>query len=193
MAATEVPAAISKMFLDETSFQDAVSEPLAQKIAANINALITSGGAVLGQIKPCYLTEAQFASQAGYDHTAPIASRKWAIMDGQDISGSDFATLTGITTLPLCKDDRSFLRQAGSDAQLGLRESSQNKSHAHDVNWKLVDPNSEVGGNDGISVREGDSPPSSMVNGLIGPTASEGGTEARPNAYSFNIFIKINN
>ena len=148
----------------------------------------------IGEVKTSVLTEAQFQGLYG---------TCWVQMIGQDISGSDLATLTGISNLP---DARGrFLRTTGGNSPALMQtQEDQNKEHSHDISYVKVNNTNGVlgvngngtgwgvipwGGNSGTIV----SNPTNRFNGsdALGAVHSSGGDEARPKNLGVNRFIKI--
>ena len=61
----------------------------------------------VGDIRTALLTEAQFQAEVGTD---------WILMDGRDVTGSGYHTLTGNTTVPNITSTGAFLRSTGGAA-----------------------------------------------------------------------------
>jgi len=191
----DVPSSLETIDINEVSYRSAVSEATQTKIAATVNALIKVGNEPLGTIHQSILTVAQFQSER---------SVEWVRMEGQDITGSDLHTLTGLATLPDMVSSNSFLRQASSDeSNLLTYQSSNNISHSHQQSAcadNFGDPPQyplwrNVGGGcneAGLTLLGEDSWGTS---GCLAPitTVASGGSESRPVNYSINFFIKINN
>lgn len=198
----EIPASNKKIYEEEVNYKAPVSEATFTKVGGAINYVISNASDYVGQLESTMLTEAQFATTKDYDYTeTDLTVKKWVLVDGQNITGSDYATLTGLTALPSARSNGAFPRQAVSEANIGTYESNQNKSHVHQQSFL----------NDGSSTQY---PARRGTNGgaesyyrqntgtgftlnqalLVGPlnTQSEGGTEARPNAFQVNYFLRIN-
>jgi len=136
----------------------------------------------VGTIQQSLLTETQFQSLQG---------NCWVKMIGQDVSGSDYATITGRNSLP---DTRGrFARAIGGQAPaLGYTQEDAFQGHAHD--WT-----NQAGGGNGSWGTSGSA--SGVDNASIGSmqVVSDGvsGTprtsaETRPKNFGVNFFIKIN-
>lgn len=172
---------------EEIASRKAVAESLLTRLAETNNYMALNAIEVLGEVKSCYLTEAQFAAQKGYDYTLGFESRKWAIMSGQSISGSEYTTLTGVATLPDMTTTGRFLGQKRAGDSLGQVETNQNLSHNHSVTLTKSG-----------SVPEA---PTFRYEASAGYTAgstthtstSSGGDQAKPETLRLNFFIKINN
>ena len=179
------------MYTEEVQYKSAVSESSATKQAATINYLIDNSVDVLGTVIKSTLTLAQFAAQKGFNHTEPLTTRKYTIMDGSSIVGSDLNTLTGQTTLADAVGNQAFFRNTDSDGNIGNFESSQNKSHTHtasDVNVPFAINQDVAGGTTGTPYLAG-----AAVNTESVTIDPDGGSESRPVNYKMSFFIKINN
>jgi hypothetical protein len=126
----------------------------------------------IGVIQQALLTESQFQSLNG---------SCWVAMSGQSIAGSDYAILTGLTTLPNAQG--RFLRNSGGDAApLATLQDDELKSHTH-VAGAVYNTHS------GAGVRIGTAQGTNLGNLTTGAT---GGAETRPKNLTVNYFIKIN-
>jgi hypothetical protein len=135
----------------------------------------------LGDIRTSMLTEALFQSEN--DTT-------WIIADGQDVTGSDYHTLTGETTIP---DTRgTFLRGKNNgrvdgkqnpdgDLPLGTYQVDDFFSHDHSVS-----SSSFTGGGAQAAIASNNVGYPAHITGMTG------GNETRPRNITVNIFIKIN-
>ena len=178
-------------FYDEdVAYRNSVSEALLAKIGKSIQWHNENTGDLIGDTKQSILTESQFCLLKGDDHTnTDYISRKWVLMSGQDITGSDLHTLTGITTLPNATSTKAFFRQGPA---IGEYQSNQNLSHSHtfykdNYRYKEFAPSLPIG-------LYGIQPIDSEVwGGSTTTTTTSGGDESRPNNYQMNFFIKINN
>ena len=176
---TAVTAQLNTMQIEECKFEASVSEAVMTRMAAVVNYLAQNAIDTLGTVIQSALTEAQFATLKGYDHTAPYATRKWVLMTGASISGSDFANLTGITSFPDAVTNGAFLGQKKPSHSMTEYQTNQNQSHTH-TSAALTSQSIQEGGSGNTSLG-------------LGSTGSSGGDEARPNNIRVNIFIKINN
>jgi len=143
------------IFTEETQYSAGVSEATLTKMGSSINFINENGLDTLGSVVPSILTLAQFASQKGFDHTEPLATRKWTIQDGSSIAGSDLNTLTGIANLPNMVSTGRFMAQSTSEGNLGVFQDHDVKSHNHDVlisnpNGFVDDPPPFTAGVDGV-------------------------------------------
>jgi hypothetical protein len=185
--------AIKHTFYDEDVRQDkAVSEATQSKLAESLAWIMQNSSDIIGQKIDVALTEAQFATLKGYSlidglgSPIPEASKKWVLLKGQSITGSDYANLTGVNTLPDMVTTEAHVAQALNDAALLSYQENQNKSHTHGikVSNKAYTSGGTSVGNGIISISEGYS--------NSGQIANEGGAVARPNRVMLNTFIKIN-
>ena len=85
---------------------DAVWKQITHGSAAN------ASSSVLGTIIQSLLSETQFNNAVGVEETI-----KWALMDGRNIGGSDYAALKGVTNVPDARG--TFIRMAGQNAVYG--------------------------------------------------------------------------
>lgn len=150
----------------------------------------------LGSIKESMLTEAQFQAQHGTG---------WVLMDGRDVTGSAYATLTGNTTLPDARGQ--FLRGKNN----GRSDGQQNPDGDMALGTQTEDAIRNITGN--VSGGRALSPPSpagafsTYVNNTSGPNNGGSGelnivfnaanvvptaSDNRPKNLTVNIFIKIN-
>ena len=139
----------------------------------------TDGIESLGTIVQSMLTETQFQS---------LNSTSWVLMDGRDVTGSAYATLTGQTTLPDARGAALRMKNNGrsdgnqnpdGDSILGAWQGDEFESHTHGT----VNAGTGVtGGGLGYGVQSSG-----------GNTQAAGGNETRMKNVTVNFFIKINN
>lgn len=125
----------------------------------------------------------------------------WVLIDGSSVSGSDYATITGKTTLP---DARGrFARNLGTNASpiattqddataingLNLND----PGHAHNFSAPMYHQavgtyytNIDAAGNGGIAQVYATNPSSTGI------TLNSTDTETRPDNFTVNMFVKIN-
>lgn len=195
---TDITSAPSKIQEEEVAYKAAVSEATFTKIGAAINYIQDNASDYIGQLECTMLTEAQFATIKGYDYTeTDLTVKKWVIVDGQDITGSDYETLTGISTLASAKTNGAFPRQSDSDANINGYQSNQNLSHTHIQQHEITGggvqavirddiPGTTYSGYRGFVGTAGDT-----SNDLVS-TQGSGGSEARPNTWKINYFLRLN-
>lgn len=146
----------------------------------------------IGEIKTSILTQTQFQGLYG---------SCWVQMTGQDISGSDLASLTGITSLPNAQG--RFLRTTGGNAPaLGQTQEDDIKSHNHDISYVRMNFSTGIDGTgNGFGVIPWGSNSGTIIwnptNRYVGADNQgaihdEGGSESRPKNLGVNRFIKIN-
>lgn len=138
-------------------------------------------GAILpvGTVIHSMLTTAQFASEYGDN---------WVLADGRSATGTRYAAVTGLSTIP---DMRGvFLRGKGAtynpdgDLALGTYSTDKYLSHAHTVTmW------SGAGGSSGGYTQYSSNFDTSLSNQ---PTNAAGNNETAPRSITVNIFIRIN-
>lgn len=161
------------------------------------------GGGVVGDIVQSILTEAQFQSQRGVS---------WVLMDGRNVSGSQYEIITGKSTIP---DGRGmFLRTKNNervdgnenpagDLTLGTYEADQFQGHYHDyaiASNSIIIRNSPESqswvesGTDDSSYITFVSPNFYITDPVADGTngAPRTGSETRPKSITVNTFIKIN-
>jgi hypothetical protein len=166
-----------------TRFRSSVSEALMQRMGGLLNYLRASI-LPIGSYVHSGLTEAQFQG---------LTSNNWVLADGRSCAGSDYALLTGNSTVPNAMG--VFLRgknngrstatgdSAGEQA-LGTYEADQFAAHTHTVGATLL---TATGGD--IATDNG----SELARPDVFNTGSTGtGTETRPRALVTNIFFRIN-
>jgi hypothetical protein len=182
----------SKIQTEDVTYRSAPSDGLLSKMGIAINNSIDNELFSLGDIITSALTEELFTS----------ARAGWALMDGRDITGSDYAILTGITTLP------DFVSQGAHMEQLEAGNSifdffpNQNQEHDHrngsfnrllrfDTRTIYVFPTGFVTTNFNTTDTIDTSPiEPDLVNSS--QLQDNGGDRFRPDSFQINHFIKIN-
>jgi hypothetical protein len=146
----------------------------------------------IGDYKHSSLTEPQFQT---------IYGTGWVLVDGRNVAGSAWATLTGQTVLP---DGRGqFLRGANNGGSAaGTRadgnqnpdgtalhgfQSDQVVAHTHTLNANITS-----GATGAFNSVPGGSAAGSAGTILGGVANTTGGNETRPKNITTNIFIRIN-
>ncbi len=138
----------------------------------------------IGAIKNSMLTEAQFQTQNGSG---------WVLCDGRDVTGSDYDTLTGDTTIPDARGQ--FLRGKNNgrsdgqenpdgDSALGAAQADAFGQHTH-VQQGVASPLSA-----GPHTVLGSAATGTQTSSQS--TQNTGGNETRVKNITINIFIKIN-
>lgn len=180
---------------EDVASSSSASEALLKKIGGAVNYLIQNSLDYVGKFESTGLTEAQFATLKGYDHTQPEPLKKWVLLKGQSIAGSKYAEITGKTTLPNAVSTGAFPGQASSEAQLLTYEESQNKAHNHSISFKESQEGYAHTEATAISLLKS---AQKYVKGWFAWATSaysmstEGGAVARPNTVRINWFLKIN-
>jgi len=67
---------------------------------------------IVGDVKTSFLTLGQFQA---------IMGPEWVLADGQDVTGSEYATITGLTVVPDCRGRFMRMEGTGSAALRGLQ------------------------------------------------------------------------
>lgn len=159
------------------------SESMFASLGGAINYLLANAPQI-GDLQASVLNQTQFQSLRGTN---------WVLADGRDVTGSQYQTVTGSTTIPdfrgtypRASDNGGSARGArgldpnGTKAP-GSYVADQFASHSHSINNIL----STIGS--GASTQPGYFP---SVNGSS--TNATGGTETAPKTTYWNIFVKIN-
>lgn len=146
--------------------------------------LVNSGTGGIGDVKKSMLSEALFQAQNGTG---------WVLMDGRNVSGSRYHTLTGSVTIPDHRGVSSRGKNNGradgnqnpdGEVALGTFQSHQHSSHSHTIQAG----NANVGGAVANQIEAGQT----LSNNVPRPTLGDGGNETRMKNISVNYFIKIN-
>jgi hypothetical protein len=148
-----------------------VSESLMFAMGGAINYCLTNSGKV-GDVVMSDLSEAAF--QALRDTT-------WVLRDGRSVLGTEYATLTGLTTLP--DQQGRYPRMPGGDDPNGTQAigtfiTDQFAAHTHQLG---IDSVASAGSS--IGAFTGSNP---------WITSSTGGTETAPKTVYTNFFVKVN-
>jgi len=141
----------------------------------------------VGTIQQSLLTESQFQSLQG---------NCWVTMIGQDVTGTDYHSITGRTSLPNASG--KFLRNVGGNAtSLGNSQDDAFQGHRH--GGKYYPSGSGGGGGDWLTELNYSNSSNKTTNNAVGSPTSDGtnGTprtanETRPTNISVNFFIKVN-
>ena len=165
---------------------------------------------VVGSIQQSILTEPQWTAALGTE------ASKWALVDGRDVSGSKYATLTGRSTIPDLRG--AFMRMAGVNStntrgdggRLGTYQEdltarpktaltgNTSNGGAHDHGLGTINLVKTSGGSHNLEPGSGGAPEGSAsfrTDGAHAHTVTINGggdAETRPKTYSVNYFIKIN-
>lgn len=185
---TDITSSFEKIQTEEVAYRSAVSEATLTKIGGAINGLIDGGTSKVGDIMASILTEAQFQAQR---------TTAWVLMDGRDVTGSDYETLTGFSAIPDARGE--FLRGldngrgVDSGRTMGSSQGQSFGSHSHEcLGVRHTDTlnNTLTGlGSGGNSLYYNASVPA--PDKVF--TNAQGGSETRPRNVAVNYFIKINN
>jgi hypothetical protein len=138
---------------------------------------------IIGETKSAYLTEAQFQAQAGTG---------WILIDGRDISGTQFAAIFGSNTLPDARGTFDRMKDNGrgldtnGDLALGTFENYLTAQHSHpEYAWL------NEGGGFTLSV-VGAASTFGFYTYTGGMNGGNPGNETAPVATVINKFIRVN-
>jgi hypothetical protein len=195
---TDITAQKVKIQTEEVDYRSPVSEGTMTRIGSSINWIIENSTEKVGDIKASMLTESQFQSQR---------TTKWVLMDGRNVSGSDYSVLTGNSTIPdaratvlRMKDNARSLDPAG-DPALGSYQADQFAAHRHFVaNSANSGTNNAITSGNSLSTKVYNSEFDTYADNIfgvslepnVGRSESVGGSETRVKSVIVNYFIKIN-
>lgn len=164
---------------DVRSISETVGDILAWDGTQYINQQPAASGAVLGAVISSMLTAAQMTAE----------DSNWQLCDGSSCAGTDYATVTGNTTVPdmrgafLRGNDPSATRDPdGASRALGSFQNEEFKSHNHAGLFYGAGSNAGVIG-------------SGWADSAVYPSHSTqvaGGAETRPKNISVNYYIRVN-
>lgn len=172
---TDIASAPVKIQIEQTRTNSPNSESLQQTIGGSVNYSVINSGKV-GDVVMSMLDETTFQS---------LRDTTWVLMQGQSCAGTDFETLTGLSTLPDPRGRYARMKDNGAgvdphgDLALGSIYADQFASHQHNA---TRDPNSGITGG---RLQSGRGTTTSLVD-------ASGGSETNPKTIIFNFFIKIN-
>lgn len=152
---------------------------------------------IIGMVVPTALTEAQFATLKGYSlvdgfgDPLPEAEKKWVMIKGQWILGSDYHTLTGNGALPDMVTNEAHIAQALNDGALLSYEVAQFPEHTHAYNVPGVSASGSGPATDGFEFRDSITYQDADYAGTTSPVGVAG--KNNPNRIKLNYFLKINN
>ncbi len=178
------------------------------KLASSLQWALQNVSDIVGKFEFMGLTEAQFAAAKGYSlvdesfQPIPEHLKKWILVKGQDITGSDYAEQTGITVLtPDLVTNSGHLGQAPNESSILNYETSQNKDHSHPL-IKFLGQNNGVNGQTAFNVFNNNTSTEDKGNrgfnfaeipyGNNEYMKRDGGDQSHPNRALVNIFFKIN-
>ena len=165
---------------------------LSEKSGSSVNTIGSTTNYAIGEVKQGFISEALFQSQMGSE---------WVLADGRDVTGSQYHTITGITTIP---DTRGqFLRGKNNgrsdgkqnpdgDVVLGTQQDDTFKEHSHSVVYNsggtVFQDGTKVFSNGGNTWAN----PTGLSSSTTNMIDNTGGNETRPKNVTINYFIKIN-
>lgn len=176
----------AKITLEATRQRAPVSESLLQAIGGSINFLLAFVLPVGSKIDTM-LTEAQFQAEVG--------NSDWVLMDGRNVAGTRYATLTGFTQLPDHRGTVTRMKNNGrssasgnadGDVALGTYQGDQIVTHSHPITGNITGSNGTNDVEDGTDKKNSDPGLASLT---IGNT---GGNETRMRNTTMNMMIRIN-
>ena len=200
-----VPSIAKKIQTEEIQFRAPSSESTMQKISGSINFLLDSGShTAIGEILKSILTEAQFQSILGVG---------WILCDGRSVVGSQFQTITGMSTVPNIMGrfsrGKNYVRPSAGDTSGDLAHGAAIGdtigNHTHSAS--RTNPNEAVrylrGGSDdrfalicgtyGFFTFPCDAVQVRRVGPLMNAVLLDAGSvESRPSNITINWFVRIN-
>ena len=141
----------------------------------------------VGSVRQSFLTELQFQAANGTG---------WVLADGRNVTGSAYATLTGLTTVP---DARGVALRGKNNGRadggqnpdgelaLGQYQGDMFASHGHGFSQGMQSASSGVAGNVLIGGGVGNN-----NTAAFSTLSANGGNESRMKNITVNTFIKIN-
>ena len=135
----------------------------------------------VGTIIHSMLSTAQFATEYGDN---------WVLADGRSVTGTKYALVTGLTTLPdmrgafLRGKNNGSTRNPDGDLTLGIYSADKFASHNH--TFVIGGSSSSSNGGYGRVIAD------SAFSANSASTGASGGNETAPKSITVNIFIKIN-
>lgn len=139
----------------------------------------------LGEVRSSMLTEAQYATENGAE---------WILADGRDVTGSDYATATGNTTVPdlrgvfLRGKDHGTGVNPDGDLALGTFTDDKYEAHSHPYTDEGY-PTFGTGA--GVPESTQGNQWFYQPNVYSRNTTPSGGNETAPKSVTVNYFIKI--
>jgi len=146
----------------------------------------------IGDIKQSLLNLSQFQQQFG---------DCWVLIDGRDVSGSDYASITGKNTLPDARG-RFARNEGGNSAPIGTIQNDStainglnlnDPGHSHNFHAPMYHQavgtyytNIDAAGNGGIAQVH------NTQGSVTGISIQSSDIETRPDNFTVNMFIKIN-
>jgi hypothetical protein len=171
-----------------------VSEAALQAMGAGINYCLANGSAV-GDVVSSLLTPTVFQSQRGTN---------WVLMDGRDVTGSQYNLLTGFTTIPDARgavlrgknngradgnQNPDYSDTYGDNVDLGAFQTDTFENHTHTVESSNGSPATY----DGHAYRGAGNNGDQYGTSAISLTNSaSGGNETRMKNITLNHYMRIN-
>lgn len=177
--------------VEAARFRSAISESLLQQMQGNIN-LLLSVALPVGSIIHSLLTESQFQA---------IVGTGWIMADGRNVSTSEFASVTGYTTVPDLrglflrgKNNGRSAATGNPDGDLGLGTGQDDGFESHFHNISGIQLRTEGGSSGPADYYEIDNGTDWSVKSFStgNATVSVGVNETRPKNVTTNIFIRVN-
>ena len=166
-----------------------------------------TGGGFIGDIKTSILNFTLFAPLVGDSTTFNATTSQWAPANGSNITGSKYATLTGLTTLPdlrgmFLRGRNNFGISTRSDGlqdpdgvrTAGSYQADQFKAHYHVQGYDASAISGKYGREDtGSASGRYDHSDTNSASGTLGSkTSTVGSTETRSKNVAVYYYIKIN-
>jgi len=147
----------------------------------------------VGTIIHSMLTTTQFATQYGDN---------WVLADGRSVTGTLYASVTGLSTIPdmrgafLRAKDHGVGRNADGDTSLGAYSDDKFESHVHQQKHSngVTDVLATRATGAGGGIYNPIPGVGDLAGGVVVPqtTATTGSNETSPKSITVNIFIRIN-
>lgn len=153
---------------------------------------VTSSPAPVGTVISSVVTIAQFQAQYGNFS----AQATWILADGRDVAGSEYAKVTGRTTVPDLRG--TFLRGSATNANgwvggsINTYVEDSTRLPRTDFTVTSRDPIRNNGNSRGIAGAAYGSGEAYLFPGLNTNRVDGGDAETRPKHYVVNYYIKIN-
>lgn len=144
----------------------------------------------VGTIIHSMLSTAQFATEYGDN---------WVLADGRSVTGSRYASVTGLSTIPdmrgafLRAKNNGGTRNPDGDLSLGSYSADKFSSHNHGVLQPVSGSGAYCGGVQVVTPAFNKAPNYNTTDGYGHPYSQTlGSNETAPKSITVNIFIRIN-
>ena len=189
---TDLTSILNTIQIEETAYRDGVGKSVYTRIGETVNHFIDNIPQSIGNLQWSVLTEEQFQARRGTN---------WILCDGRDVTGSDYDTLTGNTTIPdgRGKFTRGLDNGAGIDIGrvMATEQTDQNDDHTHRNGYRSAENGSLTAGgrwnvrSTSIFGLQFDNNLNNSVSNTVGTSGNEG-EDFRPINTCLNLFVKVN-